>query len=215
MADSNLTGFQTAGYRLSGVVHVGANDGAEIDWYLVNNCSPVLCFVPHPAAVARARERWAAWPQVTYVQCALGAENGHLAFTVPADGDDEKTSRYTPIPTPGHDWTFVGAGEQILCPVLRFDDWAGRNRFDLSRFNALVVDAQGMELEVLEGFGRYLQSFDFLCIELSQHPIYEGEVAGNDVSRWLQDRGYRQETPLDQHHDVLFVAERIALPILR
>jgi FkbM family methyltransferase len=194
---------------------VGANDGAEIDWYLTNSCSPVLCFEPHPAAVERARERWSAWPQVTYVQCALGAENGQVSFTIPADGDDEKTSRYQPIPTPGHDWTLVAAGEQILCPVLRFEDWVNHNHFDLSGFNGLVVDAQGMEQEVLEGFGPYLQSFDFLCVELSRHPVYQGEVAGNDVARWLETRGYRQESPLDQHHDVLFVAVRIALPVLR
>jgi FkbM family methyltransferase len=209
--ESHLLHFIRDQYRVRGVVHVGANSGQEIGWYLEQGCRPVLCFEPHPDAVERARQQWSGSSDISYVQCALGAESATLTFYVPADGDDQKTSRYLAIPTEDHDWTEQSVGGAMEIPVVRFDDWVNQNRVSLAPYNALVVDVQGMEMEVLEGCGAYLEYFDFLCVELSAAPLYVGELPAEEVVRFLDRRGFRQVTPIEQHEDVLFIRNSVPL----
>jgi FkbM family methyltransferase len=188
-----------------GVIHVGANDGAEIQWYLDRDLSPILCFEPNPQAFKRGLSDWGGNAGVDYVRLALGSKSGEITMGIPADGDDEKTSRYNPIPTRGHDWTIIKTAEKITVPVVRFDEWAGEHPEILEQpYGTLVVDVQGMELEVLEGFGVYLQAFDYLCVELSEKPMYDGEPAAAEVIAWLAEQGFKQETPVEAHDDVCF-----------
>jgi FkbM family methyltransferase len=193
------------GASFHGLIHVGSNDGAEVEWYRLQGCRPIICFEPHLAALARASERYAGDQDVWFIGCALGAESGSLEMVVPADGDDEKTSRYTPIPTDGHEWTRVPAGERIVVPVMRFDQWADQSRVGMSKFNTLVVDAQGMEMEVLEGMGATLNWITYLSVELSAHPMYEGEVPADEVIRWLDRQGFQQISNVEEHDDVIFI----------
>lgn len=205
MVESNLIYLRDLGCRFKGLIHVGANDGAEVDWYFANGCTRVICFEPHPDAVQRAVARHRDRQGLSYIQCALGEEAGSLEFFIPADGDDEKTSRYKPIPTLGHDWTKVPTGASITVPVVRFDDWAARNKLDINDYNTLVIDAQGMELEVLRGFGYYLSVFDYLCIELSHTPVYAGEASAAAVSQYLASQNFHQVSDVKEHDDVMFI----------
>ena len=199
---SSILGYKV---RINGVIHVGANDGDEVPWYLEHSEGPVLCFEPHPAAFARGVERFKDEPRVRYVNCALGDQSETLLFHVPADGDDEKTSSRKAIPTKGHRWTRTKAGESIAVPVMTFGEWAARSGFRMYPFNFVVVDPQGMSMEVLRGFGTYLNYVDLLSVELSETPIFEGETPAAEVVEWLE-REFRlhRRSDVKEHDDVLF-----------
>ena len=205
VGESTLFTFTHEGYNVRGVIHVGANEGQEMHWYLSHKLLPMVCFEPHPDAYNRLVEKWSGWSDdVTFVNCALGNEDGELTMRVPEDGDDEKTSSLIPIPTPGHGWTEVPMADVLRVPVRRFDSWAKESGVYLEAYNALAIDVQGMELQVLEGFGDLLQHFEFLAVEVSRVPVYEGEPSADEVIAWLAERGYHQETPVEDHLDVLF-----------
>jgi hypothetical protein len=61
-----------------------------------------------------------------------------------------------------------------------------------------------MELEVLDGFGVYLQAFTYLCVELSETPMYDGEPPAAEVIDYLREQGFQQETEIVEHGDVCF-----------
>jgi FkbM family methyltransferase len=207
--ESPLSEFVRRGYRLGGVVHVGANDGEEIVWYAENGLTPILCFEPHPAAYERLRARYrdAQALPLRIANTALGAETGMLKLYVPADGDDEKTSSRLAVPTDGHDWTRVPVGDQIVLPVTRFDEWCQANHCDITVYDTLVVDVQGMEAEVLDGMGDLLINFEFLCVELSAKPMYVGEAEAQTIVDSLARKGYVRITDIREHDDVLFIKE--------
>ncbi|KKL26568.1 hypothetical protein LCGC14_2394040, partial [marine sediment metagenome] len=75
-------------------------------------------------------------------------------------------------------------------------------------YNCLVVDVQGMELQVLKGFGPHLDGMDCLNIECSETPVYEGEAPAYDIVVWLAARGFYNITPIQAHNDILFVKRR-------
>jgi FkbM family methyltransferase len=204
VGESTLYTFTKAGYPLRGTIHVGANEGQEVYWYAAHRLLPLICFEPHPVAYQQLIEKNREWADdVEFVQCALGSEDGTLTLKVPLDGDTQRTSRYDPLHLDGHDWTDVPMAELVDVPVRRFDSWAKENDVFLPAYNTLSIDVQGMEMEVLEGFGDTLTGFEFLCVEMSERPVYDGEVPAADVIAWLAERGFQRETPIEEHNDVL------------
>src|SRR5215469_11451905 len=108
-------------YRIRGVVHVGANTGQEFPWYIEHLYLPILGFEPHPAAFEELTRRYS-----KYAACyriALGQENGALELYLPQDGNHERSSKYRPIETVGHDWTKVPMEGCVTVPQFRFDSF--------------------------------------------------------------------------------------------
>ena len=53
------------------------------------------------------------------------------------------------------------------------------------------IDVQGFELNVLRGFGELLDAVDYLIVELTNIPFYEGAPNSADVVSFLADRGFK------------------------
>jgi hypothetical protein len=62
-----------------------------------------------------------------------------------------------------------------------------------------------MELETLRGFGSLLELFQLLVVECSEKPVYDGEAPATEVISYLRDRGFIDQTPIEQHGDIFFV----------
>lgn len=190
------------GYHVRGIVHIGANDGKEIAWYITKGYKPVIAFEPHPEAFKQLKEHY--WNHAMLWPMALGADNGIITLNIPQDGDTEKSSKYKTIPTEGHDWTQIPAGNTIEVTQARFDLWAIRSGIDLAQINVVVIDVQGMELEVLRGFGHYLSQFEFYIVECSKVPVYDGEASAQQVIDWMEEKGFVPLTPIEEHDDIIF-----------
>lgn len=205
--------FSDEGHALRGVVHVGANTGQEIPWYLHRNHRPIIAVEPHPEAFEELERVYGAGHGVICVNAALGAEDGELTLLIPQDGDSQRVSKYQPIPYhgDGHEWTHTpNTGGEIHVSLRRFDSWARETCIDLSPFDVLVIDVQGMELEVLRGMGRCLDDFRYLVVECSERPVYEGEAPAQEVIDWLRTQGFEPQSPIEEHDDILFLRIREA-----
>jgi FkbM family methyltransferase len=201
--------FIARGYAPKGVVHVGANDGEEIVWYLHSGRVPILGFEPHPDVFRTAYEDFGKEigdGRVTLAQYALAKETGSITLRVPvvvADGS-EATKGSSGLPELDLDSQYA-IGRYIQVPMTRFDDWVAMTGHDMSPYDLLVIDVQGMELEVLQGFGDHLQGFNFLMVELSDTPLYQGEAPAAQVGDWLAERGFSRVSPYERHNDVMFI----------
>lgn len=201
-SEAKVEWLTNLGYKIRGIIHIGANDGKELAWYVKKNYRPILAFEPHPAAFAELYKHY--WNHALLWNFALGSENGNLRLFIPEDGDTEKSSKYKAIPTEGHDWTTIPANDSIEVPLTRFDVWVYKGGIDLAPFNTVVIDVQGMELEVLRGFGVYLRVFDFLVVECSKIPVYDGEASAQEVIDWLDESDFEPVSPIEEHNDIFF-----------
>jgi FkbM family methyltransferase len=190
------------GYMVRGVIHIGANDGKELSWYVTKNYRPILAFEPHPEAFKQLYEHY--WNHAQLWQLALGRETGKIRMNIPEDGDTEKSSKYMPIPTENHGWTNVPITDSVEVIVTRFDTWVGKTGIDLSPFNTVVIDVQGMELEVLQGFGVYINSLEHFIVECSRVPVYDGEPPAQEVIDWMENNRFAPLTPIEDHDDIIF-----------
>ena len=59
-------------------------------------------------------------------------------------------------------------------------------------FDALVVDTQGSELDVLKGAEPILAGFRFVLVEAADFEAYVGGCTDRQLTEYLRDRGYAE-----------------------
>lgn len=193
--------------ELKGVVHVGAHKGEEVPEYIAQGRSPIILFEPQPLS-------WDKPLEVQLVVSALGDHTSRLIMRIPHDLhvtnelDTQSASGLALIPERAiaNGWTPTRCG-LLNVQQVRFDEWAMRNEFVLGSCSLLVIDVQGMELQVLHGFGAHLDGFEEIVVECSDPPLYEGGAHASAVVRFLAQRGFKQSSPVVAHGDIRFVKE--------
>ena len=82
------------------------------------------------------------------------------------------------------------------------------------RFNLLVLDVQGAELDVLRGGAEVQEAFDYVIAEIQNVELYEGGALFPELVEWMGQRGFaceRVEWRTATWGDALFVHERVSL----
>lgn len=213
LSRNKLSHFVDQGFDLKGIVQGGANDGEELENAIRLGVEYYIAFEPLPSAF----EKLIAIPMPTTYYCEqLGLDNydgvGTLSYTF---GDGKGSSLLETVwdhPEVVKNWNQgqTAVEGDIEVPILKFSTWAKDNpQIDLSLFDTLQLDTQGNEMEILEGMGDLLQGFKYLCIEISEVPVYVGETPGAQLSDWLDAKGFLRDSPITAHNDTFFIRKDI------
>jgi len=198
--------FTEQGYDITGLVHIGANDGYEIEFYRQMGIAPVLAFEPLTKARKIALKRYRDDPEVVIHSEALGNIDGNALFYI-TPGDGKGSTLMKPLrPEPCEDYD-----------IIMINRWSSVEAQDIdkSRYNCCVIDVQGMELDLLRGMDEQIKSFDFFSVECSLEPIYKGEASVHEVIAYMDRMGFDCDTPMDKlpvHDDVFFINRRVKHP---
>lgn len=201
--------FLKRGIPIKGIIHIGANDGYEIDWYLKLGIKHVLAVEPEREAFNKLKQKF------------RGVSGVHLANMALGDGD-RTTTRILKVPpkdtggstlltefpnAPSVMGVTNDYSERQEVVVTTFEKLVSlfSDIIEMKDYNCLVVDVQGMELQVLKGFGSHLDGMDCLNIECSEVPLFDGEAPASEVVDWLGKIGFDAITPIEPHNDILFV----------
>jgi FkbM family methyltransferase len=189
---------------MNGVVHVGGHKGEEVPEYLSQNRSPIVLFEPQDL-------NWTPPKGVMLVNSALGEFSGKTQLRVPhhlhdtPERDTQSSSGLVLIDEMARKIGWTPTKYDIIeVDIIRFDRWADSNGFESELFDLLSVDVQGMELQVLKGFGSYINGFKDIIIECSEVPIYEGGAPAQEVVDFLSEMGYSRQSPILPHGDIKF-----------
>jgi len=193
--------FADNGYGFpKGIIHVGANNGYEIEEYLTKTKN-IVAIEPLPNRFEELVEKYED-RGVICINCALGEKDEIVEFNVTKE-DDEKSSLLLV------DWPEFTV-EKIQVQMHRFDTMAKNASLELEKYDTLVIDPQGTELQVLKGFGDLLQNFKYLMVEVTDDYLigqigYVGLTPSSEVINFLKDQGFAQVSPNCGHCDIAFV----------
>lgn len=187
------------GLDITGIIHVGTNYGYEIKWYQRMGIPDdnIVGFEPYIAACEQFKSLY---PRVRMYNYALGDNDRSGFLNIPA-GDGQGASLLDLIKEDPN--TIYLTKQEIV--IRRFDSLDG----PFNHMNCLVIDVQGYEMEVLRGFGNRLETIDMISVELSDKPLYYGELAACNVVDWLSLKGFMQVTPIEKHNDVFFLRRHL------
>lgn len=152
----------------------------------------VYSFEPAPSSVAKLRKNVSDLENVTVYPFALGDRHGEVEFRVNADSQQ---SSVLPLARARRD-AFPDAREThvIEVKISTLDLIFAEIEF---RPPVLVkLDVQGYEAETIRGGTEALRHVDYVVLEVSFKPTYEGELTFRGIARMMEERGFRFERPV-------------------
>lgn len=205
-----ISHFTKKGYDISGIVHVGTNDWYELQFYLQMGIEYCVGFEPLSFAVENFnRKYWEIlhrkYNNVKLFPYAIGLEDKKAIINV-ASGDGQSSTFLELHP----DYLNKFLNQKPIgtqnTEIRTFDTFLYQNRdITLDHYNCLVVDVEGMELDVLKSIGEHIKYFDFLNIECSGKPSYINGPLADMVVAYLDQQGFSQDTPIEDHNDIMFI----------
>ncbi len=172
---------------LKTLLDVGANVGQFS--LLVRHEHPeasIMAFEPLATPAATYRKLFANDQKTVLYQSALGPERKHLNMHVSNRHDSSSLLEISSLQTtqfPGTEE--IGREDVAVAPMTDFI-----KQEDLIAPVLLKIDVQGFELEVLKSAGDLLPSFQWIYVEASFKPLYEGQALAHEILFYLQDRGF-------------------------
>jgi len=198
---------QRHGVRPRGIIHVGAHYAEEGAVYRRLGARHVLWIEADPAHLEPLRANLTDYPEAHVLQACLTDGDGDMTTFYRTSNRGESSS-ILPLGTHRQHFPDIQVVDTIHLPTTTFARLVEREALALHRYDFLVMDIQGAELRALRGFGRHLERFSGVYIEVNLGPLYQGGALLPEIDAYLGQFGLtRRElllTPKD-YGDALYL----------
>ena len=173
--------------NVGSLIHVGANFGGErflYDEFGLN----VLWVEPIELVFEELQQNLAGFPNQNAVRALVTSCDGEdVCFNISSNGG--LSSSIFAIGEHADIWPTVRMEESVSMTTTSLDSIAQRS--DRPRWDALVMDVQGAELEVLRGGENTISGMQYILAEAADFNAYEGGCVLQDLIDFLTPRGFR------------------------
>lgn len=170
--------------NIKGVIQIGANNGQEVNFFNKYTNNIILVEpIPEIAKTLKCNH-----PNFLVIPYALGSVNTEMDFYIASNGG-ASSSLLKPL---NHSifYPHIKFETPQKIPVRRFDSLIAELNIDINLFNILVSDAQGYDLEVIKGFGNYINNFDLIIAEYINSSLYENDGNLDSMKKYLSLFGF-------------------------
>lgn len=154
----------------------------------------VYAFEPLPDCFQLLTARLQKYPHCRAFQVALGERHGHVTFW---RSDFPKSSSVLPMSKLHQDafpWSANCSPDEVRLETL--DDYS--REMELTSKVLMKIDVQGYEDRVLQGAALVLKRVDYVLVEASFRPLYEGQATFHRVYEILFASGFSYAGNMDQ-----------------
>jgi FkbM family methyltransferase len=180
-------------------IDVGSRDGVRPEWRALQPNALLVGFDPDPQECARLNAAAGDPARERYEPVALGAVDGEATLHITRD--PQSSSLYPPDPRAlrRHPelWRHEPLSTQTIATTT-IDTWAAGA--GIGAVDAIKVDVQGAELDVLNGAAAILGSTLIVETEVEFQQLYEGQPLFCDVDRHLRGLGFELWRLRELHH---------------
>lgn len=176
--------------KVKGVIHVGANSGQERDLYRENGLH-VFWIEPIPEVFETLRENIQNYPNQRAAQYLVSDQEDKTYEFHIANNNGESSSILN-LKHHKDIWPRIDFEQTIILKSKTLPSVLKKEKVDLTNYDALVMDAQGAELLILQGATSILENFKFIKLEVPDFEAYEGCCTLFEVDSFLSKVGYKE-----------------------
>lgn len=199
--------------RVTGVIHIGANTGQEARLYESFGLD-VVWIEPIPEVFEKLRQHTSEFPrQSAYCYLVTGEDDRTYSLHISNNGGASSSI----LDFAGHSkmWPDVRYTHAIAVQSVTLGTLLQRERIDVGKFDALVLDTQGSELKILMGAANLLSNFRYIKVEVPDFESYQGCCTIDELSVFMRSNNFREcsRTPfmhtsnLGTYFDVIYKRE--------
>lgn len=179
--------------NINGLLHIGAHFGQEIDIYKQFGIKDVILFEPTPYSYfilqIRNNNIYDAY------NLALGNHNKKIYINSETANNGQSNSILDPklhlklYPQ-------IVFSYKIEAQMVKLDDFMREYHSVLKnsskKFNFIVIDVQGYELEVFKGACQYLNNIDYIITEVNKDFLYDNCAIVDDLDNYLSKYNFER-----------------------
>jgi FkbM family methyltransferase len=187
------------GLRPTCLVHVGANDGAEAELYSASGISKALYIEAVPDIFELLEHRLSNYPGHS-AYCAVCAEaDGNTVEFFVADNKGQSSSMFE-FGTHATSHPNVRFQGSLTVTTRALDSILAEQQLK-TRWDALVVDVQGAEMQVLRGARSLLNQVCCAMIEVSDGEVYRGGAQLDEILSFMSYYDFELRYLFINHHN--------------
>jgi FkbM family methyltransferase len=172
--------------NISGIIHIGAHQGWEVNEYIENGFQDIILFEPLSENFRILEENFKnVNANISAHQVALGNEEKNTTMYLSDNGLLSSSVLKPKVHLQLHPTVGFPTTEEV--EMMRLDSFSGETQ----KFNFINMDVQGYELEVLKGGTETLKHIDYVYCEVNRDELYEGNAFIEDLDEFLS--GYNME----------------------
>lgn len=181
------------GINLKTIIDVGANIGQfALATHRFYPQAIIHSFEPVPDCFQKLTDNVEGIYNIHTYNFALGNQNNEISFFQNAHSHASsalKVSKYQKENIPK-----TKDYQEIRVQCLRLDEF----KFEQPLIAPILLklDVQGFEKNVLEGASVLLEKIDYLVLEVSFIPMYEGEPLFDEMHTYLKEKGFKLVAPI-------------------
>lgn len=173
---------------VTGIIHVGANDGAEYEEYTKITAGPVVLIEAIPALADGLKSKLLANRKDVVLQSVCSDRSGDFVkFNIASNSG--QSSSILPLSKHSELHPEIVYSDAIELRTDTLEDII-RQHPEARTANVLVVDTQGADLKVLRGCAQNIDQFDVILVEVSEEALYEGGCTFKEIFSYLNEAGF-------------------------
>lgn len=192
-----------------GILHVGAHDGGELDYYIKNGIRDVVFCEANPKIYERLLARCSGINTIRCYNYAICEKSGEVQFHI--TNNDSASSSILNLKIHKHYYPHIYNEETITVPSITVDELFQKESIQHEKYNLLNIDIQGAELLAMKGMKKYLETCDYVYSEVNFEELYEGCGLMSDIDLYLSEFGFSRVNVVETRSgfgDALYVKKK-------
>jgi len=196
--------------KISGVIHIGANTGQERKKYEQYSLA-VIWVEPIPEVFEQLKKNITEYPnQKAFRYLLTDKDDEEIEFKIA--NNNGKSSSILNFGLHTRIWPDIHYVKSIQLKSSTLKSLVQREKIDLQRYQALVLDTQGSELLVLRGGLEILEKFQYIVTEAADFESYADCCLIKDLSNFLEGFGFKEivrtkfarDSKVGNYYDVVY-----------
>jgi FkbM family methyltransferase len=183
--------FQKFHIQPKGVIHLGASIGQEMETYRQFKMSPVVFVEAIPSVFEQLKKNVSAYPEVICINECIGDEDGKTVF-FNVSNNEAQSSSYLELEHHAVIHPTVHYVEVIKMATKTVSTIVKEHNLDISQFDFLNCDLQGVELLALKGMKDLLSHFKWLYLEVNKVHVYRNCALVEEIDEYVRKWGFER-----------------------
>lgn len=175
---------------VNGVIHIGASDGQEREFYDKHGLN-VVWIEPIPRVFANLQKNLKKYPQQKGYQYLITDQDG-VEYSFGVSNNNGESSSIFELKLHKKLHRNVRYTHYIQLKSTTLQTFVEKENIDINQHNALIMDTQGSELLVIKGASKILDQFKYIKAEAWGMEAYEGCCLADDLVREITSYGFEE-----------------------
>lgn len=185
---------QKYGFLPSGIIHIGAHEMEERQDYLSHNVKKIIWIEGNPELSEKCSKLINPEEEKVINALVYSENDKEFEFKITNNSQSSSILEFSKHKEYHPHVEFVNS---ITMKSRRVDSILIESGVIPGEFDFVNLDIQGVELQALKGFGKYLDTVKYIYTEINSGEVYKGNDTLEDMDSYLIDKGfYRAETYL-------------------